>query len=387
MAEEDAPALEGFGHNLYDKTMTDFIKTWGIYLVPLAYLAGAVIVGLMLAAVILRASGFLAGRGDPAIARSLRKRIGPTLRTLLPLLLLSMVIPALNLSEEIGGLLRHLLGILTIAGFSWLLVRAAFFAEDIVGIRFAMDVRDNLEARKIQTQMKFFRQVVTVMVAVVAFAAILMTFDRIRQLGTAILASAGLVGVIAGFSAQKSLGTLFAGFQVAITQPIRLDDVVIVEGEWGRIEEITLTYVVVKVWDLRRVVLPINYFIERPFQNWTRVSADLLGTVFLYTDYTVPVEEVRGALHEILEASEKWDRKVWNLQVTDCRERTLELRAMMSAEDAGLLWDLRCEVREKLVGFVQSKFPECLPKTRAELAQTGTAGPRAGGGSAPKEIV
>jgi small-conductance mechanosensitive channel len=355
--------------------MSDFIHTWGIYLFPLIYPAAAVAAGLVIAAAGMRTAVYLIGRRDRNLGVLFRKRVGSAVRTLLPLLLMSLVFPFLALPERFGGPLRHLLGILTIIGFSWLFIRAVIFLEDLIGLRYTIDVRDNLEARKIHTQTRFFRQVVTAVVVVIALAAVLMTFDRIRQLGTAILASAGLVGVVAGFAAQKSLSTLFAGLQIAITQPIRLDDVVIVEGEWGRIEEITLTYVVVKVWDLRRVVLPITYFCDRPFQNWTRVSADLLGTVFLYTDYTLPVEEVRSALGAILDGSEKWDRKVWNLQVTDCREGTLELRAMMSAADAGVLWDLRCEVREKLVRFIQSKHPGCLPKTRAELTDTRRPGP------------
>jgi hypothetical protein len=289
-----------------------------------------------------------------------------------------MAVPSLDLPESMTGLIRHILGIFSIVGFSWFLLRLTLFVEDLIGIRYDLDVRDNLGARKIQTQVHFFRQVVSVIVIVVAFAAILMTFDRIRQLGTAILASAGLVGVIAGLAAQRTLGTLFAGFQVAVTQPIRLDDVVIVEGEWGRIEEITLTYVVVKIWDLRRLVLPITWFIERPFQNWTRVSADLLGSVFLYTDYTVPVDAMREELHRILDTSEKWDRKVGNLQVTHCSERTVELRALMSAEDASSLWDLRCEVREKLITFIQREYPESLPKTRAVLSSVPAGGPGKG---------
>jgi small-conductance mechanosensitive channel len=186
----------------------------------------------------------------------------------------------------------------------------------------------------------------------------------VRQLGTAMIASAGVAGIVIGFAAQKSLGTLLAGFQIAMTQPIRIDDVVIVEGEWGKIEEITLTYVVVKIWDLRRLVVPITYFIEKPFQNWTRTSADILGTVFLHVDYGVPVGAVREELTRILAASPNWDHKVNVLQVTDAKERTLELRALASSSDASKSWDLRCEMREKLVAFIQDQYPESLPRLR-----------------------
>jgi small-conductance mechanosensitive channel len=197
-----------------------------------------------------------------------------------------------------------------------------------------------------------------------------MGFDSFRTLGTGILASAGLASLMIGLAAQKIFGNFLAGIQIAFTQPIRVDDVVIVENEWGKIEEITLTYVIVRIWDLRRLVLPISYFIEKPFQNWTRVSADLLGTVLIYTDYTIPVNEVREELNRILKSSDKWDGKVSGLQVTNTTERTMELRALMSAADASIAWDLRCEVRGKLIEFIQKKYPDALPKARAELKKT-----------------
>ena len=195
----------------------------------------------------------------------------------------------------------------------------------------------------------------------------LMTFDRVRSLGAAILASAGIFGIVIGVAAQKTIGTFIAGFQIAITQPIRIDDVVVVENEWGRVEEITLTYVVIKIWDQRRLVVPITFFIEKPFQNWTRVSADLLGTVFIYVDYTIPVEAVREELRRILDKSHFWDKKVSGLEVTNTTERTVELRALVSAADSSNLWNLRCEVREKLIAFIQKNYPSSLPKLRAEL--------------------
>jgi small-conductance mechanosensitive channel len=204
-------------------------------------------------------------------------------------------------------------------------------------------------------------------IGVFTLASMLMVFDSVRQFGASILASAGIAGIIVGFAAQRSIATLLAGFQIALTQPIRLDDVVIVENEWGRIEEITLTYVVVRVWDLRRLVVPITYFIEQPFQNWTRSSADILGTVFLYVDYGVPLDAIRVEFARILQASRYWDRKVSVLQVTDAKEHTLELRALASAADASLAWDLRCEIREKLIMFIQHTYPESLPRFRASF--------------------
>jgi hypothetical protein len=195
----------------------------------------------------------------------------------------------------------------------------------------------------------------------------LMTFPAIRHIGITLFASAGVAGLVVGMAARSTLSNLFAGIQIALTEPIRIEDVVIVEGEWGWIEEIGTTYVVVRIWDLRRLVVPLSYFIEHPFQNWTRVTADLLGTVIVYADYTVPVEEVRAELHRILQASEMWDGKVWGLQVTDATEHTLQLRALMSAADSSIAWDLRCHVREKLVAFLQERHPHSLPRVRAEL--------------------
>jgi small-conductance mechanosensitive channel len=242
--------------------------------------------------------------------------------------------------------------------------------EDLILSRYNINVEDNLKARKIYTQTHIIKRIIAVIIIIVAVALILLGFDSFRQIGAGILASAGLAGLVIGFAAQKIIGNFLAGIQIAFAQPIRVDDVVIVENEWGWIEEITLTYVVVRIWDLRRLVVPISYFIERPFQNWTRVSADLLGTVFVYTDYTVPVNEIREELERIAKNSDKWDGKVCGLQVTNATEQTMELRALVSAADSSKAWDLRCEVREKLIEFIQNKYPEALPKTRAEIRGT-----------------
>lgn len=262
---------------------------------------------------------------------------------------------------------EHILAVVLIALVAWLLIRTTFVLEDYVLTRFDVDVKDNLRARKIHTQFRVLKRIVIAVVGLLAFGTILMTFDRVRQLGTTILASAGVVGIVVGMAAQRTIATFIAGLQIAVTQPIRVDDVVIVENEWGRIEEITLTYVVVRIWDLRRLIVPITYFIERPFQNWTRTSADILGTVFVYADYTVPVDVLRDQLQNILKKSEHWDGKVCVLQVTNASDRTMELRALMSAADASTAWTLRCEVREKLIDFIKKEYPQALPKVRAEL--------------------
>lgn len=239
-------------------------------------------------------------------------------------------------------------------------------AEELILRRYRIDVADNLEARTIYTQV-VLKKIATAVVMVFAAASMLMAFESVRQFGTSILASAGIAGIIIGFAAQRSIATLVAGFQIALTQPIRLDDVVIVEGEWGRIEDITLTYVVVQSWDERRLIVPITQFIEQPFQNWTRTSAAILATVFLHVDYRAPLDAVRAELPRILAASPHWNGKVNALQVTDAKPHTLELRALASADDASRAWDLRCEVREKLVTFIQREYPDSLPRVCGEF--------------------
>ncbi|SDM02390.1 Mechanosensitive ion channel [Geoalkalibacter ferrihydriticus] len=298
---------------------------------------------------------------------ALVKHLAAPAKWLLPLFLLLLVAPGLRLPEQASNILSHLFGLAFIGGFTWLLVAALFVLRDVVLHKFDVDAQDNLRARSMHTQINVLVKVVLVVIVVVAVSAMLMTFEPVRQIGVSLLASAGIAGIILGFAAQKSLATLFAGIQIAITQPIRLDDVVIVEGEWGRIEEITLTYVVVRIWDLRRLVVPITYFIEQPFQNWTRVTADLLGTVFIYADYRIPVAEVREQLHVFLKESQSWDGKVWGLQVTNATDRSVELRALMSAVDASVAWNLRCEIREKLLAWLQTNYAECLPRVRTEI--------------------
>lgn len=287
---------------------------------------------------------------------------------ILVLLIIRLILPV-KLPEEYHPVLKQSLSLLFIAMASYLLIKATYVLDGYVISRFNIDEKDNLKARKVRTQLNVLKRIVIVVVSILAFGMMLMTFEKVRQLGTTILASAGIVGIVVGMAAQRTIGTFIAGLQIAFTQPIRIDDVVIVENEWGRIEEVTLTYVVVKIWDLRRLIVPITYFIEKPFQNWTRETSELLGTVYLYVDYTVPVEAVRVELEKILKSSELWDGKVCVLQVTNTSEQTLELRALMSAQDASAAWSLRCHVREKLIAFIQKEFPDSLPKVRASLQQ------------------
>jgi small-conductance mechanosensitive channel len=351
--------------------MHHFLAAWQnvLWLVGLA--AGAVLLALLTHSVIYAIGKRIANRKEGKFYQLLVTRQERPTRLLLPLLALMGVIPWLPVSQIIVSRLNHVVGLLLIASIAWLLVTMLDVLQDYIEHRQTLAVGDSLTARRIRTQVQVLRHIAAVVIVVITIAIMVMTFPSARHVGESLFASAGLAAVVAGLAARSMLSNLLAGVQIALSQPIRLEDVVIVEGEWGWIEEITMTYVVVRVWDLRRLILPISYFIEKPFQNWTRNTADLLGTVFIYADYTLPVDEVRQELQRILQSSGMWDGKVWGLQVTNATDRTLELRALMSAASGSAAWDLRCYVREKLIAFLQQNYPESLPRTRGEI--TGVA--------------
>ncbi len=340
------------------------------------YFLAAVIVGLILHFVFWRVIQSLAASTttvfDDSLIRHCRR---PTLY-IFPILLLHFAMPFITagLPMRAVDFVGNAITVILILLVAWLLIRLGSVLEDLIMQRHRVDVADNLQARRIQTQVQIIKKVISLLVTVLALGAILMSFEQVRQLGAGLLASAGLAGLVIGLAAQKALGNLLAGIQIAITQPIRLDDVVIVENEWGWIEEITLTYVVVRIWDLRRLILPISYFIEKPFQNWTRTSADILGTIYLHTDYTVPVGAIREELRRIVEKSDKWDGKVASVVVTDTSPQAMEVRALISAASSSNAWDLRCEVREKLIDFIQKNYPDSLPRVRAEFHERGSSG-------------
>ncbi|MDD2679577.1 MAG: mechanosensitive ion channel [Candidatus Omnitrophica bacterium] len=276
------------------------------------------------------------------------------------------VIPYLRLAEKERLVTGYLANAVFIALTSWLSMKVVHILRDAILGRYDIHVRDNARARGIHTQMRMLANIVTAVIVLLTISFVLISIPGAGHIGVSILASAGIAGIVIGFAAQKALGNLIAGIQIAIAQPIRLDDVVIVENEWGWIEEINLTFAVVRIWDLRRLVVPISYFLEKPFQNWTRTRANLLGTVLIYADYNIPVKAIRDELSRILSESPLWDKKANVLQVTNMTEKTVELRALMSAMDSSALWDLRCAVREKLLEFLQTRFPGCLPKVRLE---------------------
>ncbi|HEX5507986.1 MAG TPA: mechanosensitive ion channel family protein [Pseudolabrys sp.] len=257
-----------------------------------------------------------------------------------------------------------LIAIIGLAG--WAIVAALSIAANLYLLRYRLDVEDNLLARKHNTQIRVLLRSIDVLIVLFTIGAALMTFEPVRQYGVSLFASAGVAGIIAGLAARPVLSNLFAGVQLAMTQPIRIADAVIVENEWGTIEEITSTYVVVQLWDLRRMIVPLTYFIEKPFQNWTRDSSALLGTILLYLDYSAPIGAIRQKLQEIVKQSKTWNGKTAVVQVTDANDRSIELRILVSANNAGATFDLRCEVREKLIDFLQREHPYALPRQRNE---------------------
>ncbi len=338
------------------------------HLTGISIAVAAVLMGLLAAAVLNRLLRRRHERRPFKVAGlplHLEEWNGP-MRALIPAWLLRIVAPSLGFPEVVLVPLSHALDLWIIGAIAWLARRSVSMARRMIMERFPIDVEDNLEARRVRTQVRVVGRVLTIAIVVLAAGAMLMTFEEVRQFGVSLLASAGLAGIVIGFAAQRSLGMLLAGIQIAISQPIRLDDVVIVEGEWGRIEEITLTYVVVRIWDERRLVVPVTYFLENVFQNWTRTAAQLLGTVYLYVDYSMPVDRVRDELKSILDSTPLWDGRVWGLSVTDTSERTVELRALVSAEDSSKVWDLRCLVRERMIAFLQREYPQSLPRLRLE---------------------
>lgn len=290
---------------------------------------------------------------------------------------LAFLIAGLSLAASLAPLppgwapvIRNILSVGFIALLGWIAL-TAFHVWMVVHLRrFKLDAEDNLLARKHVTQTRMLQRVVNVLIIVITGSVALMTFDSVRQYGVSLLASAGAAGLIVGLALQPVLKNLIAGIQLAMTQPIRIDDALIVEGEWGNVEEITSTYVVMRLWDWRRMILPLSYFIEKPFQNWTRENADLIGTVMLYLDHTAPVEAIRRKTQEILAASPLWDKRVLAVQVTDFKQTTMEVRILASAASAPRVFDLRCEIREKVIAFLQQEHAYALPRFRTEPAES-----------------
>jgi small-conductance mechanosensitive channel len=337
----------------------------------------AAVLGLLLAMVIAVLMRRVAGFEKTRPAAAMAAHCAAPLRALLPVVAMSIALSGLDLSAGVAALLPRIFSLLTIALTGWLAVRAVRGLIDYFVAAHSIDHADNLEARRMQTQIRLLGRVLIIVISIATVAGVLVFIPSIRNIGISLFASAGIAGLAVGLAARPALSNIIAGIQIAITQPIRLEDAVVVEGEWGWIEEINLTFVVVRIWDLRRLVLPISYFIEKPFQNWTRTTADILGSVILYVDYSVPLDEVRTEFGRALRASEYWDRKVDVVHVTDCTEKTMQIRLLMSAGNSSRAWELRCEVRERLIGYLQRHHPESLPRLRLEKSAVAESDPAA----------
>ncbi|MGH9586075.1 MAG: mechanosensitive ion channel family protein, partial [Acidobacteriaceae bacterium] len=312
-----------------------FLQHWHDLLIAVAFLAAAIIIALIVHAIVFWVLRRFARRKAALLGQSLTRHAqGPT-RWIFPLLAVLVILPGLPLTPKVMDALQHITGLGLIAAAAWLVILCVEIFTDVITGRYRIDVKDNLTARRIQTQFKMLNRIVIVLVVIVALAIMLMTFSAIRHIGESVLASAGLASLIVGLAAKGTLSNLIAGVQIAFTQPFRIEDAVIVEGEWGWIEEIGTMYVVVRLWDWRRLVLPLSYFLDHPFQNWTYKSADLLAHCYLYTDYSVPVQALREELACILKSTPLWGGKVCVLQVSQLEQFTVQIRALMDARSGG----------------------------------------------------
>ncbi len=337
-------------------------SAWRILMVALAGVLVALGVLWVGEVVVLRVT-----RSMPLAARVAQQSRAPA-RMLLPLVALQVVWQGAPDAFPLIGGVRHANSLLLLLALTWLGMRAARGVAQGVVAMHPVDVEDNLQARRIHTQTRMLARTAMFVILLAGLALMLMTFPGARQFGASLLASAGVVGLVAGIAARPIFSNLIAGLQIALAQPIRLDDVLVVQGEWGRVEEITGTYVVLKIWDERRLIIPLQWFIENPFENWTRNSASIIGTVFLWVDYRMPIEPLRAEAQRACEASPDWDQRLCKLQVTEAGESAVQLRLLLTSVSSGRNWDLRCSVREALVQFMQQAYPQYLPVTRVELA-------------------
>lgn len=371
----------------------DFIH--GILAQPWARVALVLVAALVVAIVIFNVLRFAARRAlrPGAVLAIVLQRCERPFETLLPLLALQFALMSANLGlpQTVWfKALDHAVTVAVYVALTWLAIRAVSGVERAINLRNPVDIEDNLRARQVQTQAKVLSRSAMFLIGLLGAALILMTFPKVQAFGASILASAGVAGLVIGLAARPVLGNLLAGLQIALAQPIRLDDVLIIQNEWGRVEEITGTFVVLKIWDERRLVIPLQWFIENPFQNWTRTSSQILGTVFLYVDYGMPLAPLREELDRLVHGAPEWDKRVFVLQLTDADQRTMQLRILVSSKNSGLNFDLRCRVREGLIDFLQRNYPQHLPRLRVDTAPHDAPGSEAvhveqplGGGGSP----
>ncbi len=333
--------------------------------VPAATILGTVLVAI-LAYVVVRPIARRVSRHSP-VAGAVNRRLDKPLRWLLPMIAIQISVE--GVSDDLIGVegVRHVAAVLLIGAFTMAAIAVVRGVTDAVALLHPQDVADNLDARRVLTQARVLSRIAIGVALFAGLAFILMTFPRARQFGTSLLASAGLSALVVGLAARSVFGNLLAGLQIALSQPIRIDDVLIVQGEWGRVEEITSTYVVLKIWDERRLVVPLQWFIDNPFQNWTRTTSQIIGSVFLWVDYTTDLGPLRTEATRLAQGSKDYDGRVCLLQVVETSERAMQLRLIASSPSAGQSWDLRCLLREGLIAFMQRHQPQALPRLRADL--------------------
>jgi len=344
--------------------MFGWVPQW---MVGLGLVAGAITAALFVYGIAARIIKRALGTRRPAATLFLQRVAGPA-RLALCLAAVALVLPLAPLNDLLREQLTHFFVVAVIALIGWISIRGVDMAAARYVQRFRLDTNENLLARKHVTQVRVFKRVIHTLIVIIAVSAALMTFESVKQYGVSLFASAGAAGLIVGLAARPLLSNLIAGVQIAVTQPIRIEDAVIIENEWGWIEDIASTYVVVRLWDWRRLVVPLSYFIERPFQNWTRDTQSLIGAIALHVDYGTDVSRIRHRLEQAVKESKLWDGAVVNLQVVDTSPRAIELRALVSARTAPQSWDLRCEIREKLLAFIREEMPEAFPRDRTTIS-------------------
>ncbi len=345
------------------------IKYWQI-------LALAAVAGLMAGWLAIRILKFISRKQDTKTWQTVHRSITSVLYFFFLVLFVNLVANNRYVTKEESYLIYSASKVALIAVSAWLAIRLILLSERLILNQLDLNKTNNLQERKLFTKVKFIKRLIVIAILIIAVALLLLSFQRGREFGLGLLTSAGIVSVIVGFAAQKTIANLLAGIQIAFTQPLKIEDVVIVEGEWGTIEEINLTYVVVRIWDLRRMILPITYFVEKPFQNWTRNDSRVVGTALFYLDYHTPVDKLREHFLELLAASPLWDKDTAALQLTDTKDQYIVLRATMSARDAPDAFDLRCYIRENMIAFIRDEYPQALPSLPVRHEKKGSADAR-----------
>jgi small-conductance mechanosensitive channel len=362
------PEFNGNGKMMFEKLLSrDVTQAQHDGIMAAIVIVLALAAGIAVHRIVFAILARLAKRRELLFGAMVRRARRPA-AFILPLLAVLAVFPNVELPADWVTRVEHATGIATIAATAWAIVALILLGADYAKGHQTVVDEDNLRFRQIETRVDSLSRVAVTIVVIVATATCLMTFPAVRAIGATMLASAGLAGLAVGLATRPLLENLVAGVQIALTQPIRIDDVVIVESQFGRIEEITATYVVVALWDRRRMILPLTYFIDKPFENWTRRSADLIGAIMLFTDYSMPVDALRAELDRMLPQSPLWDGNVKGVQVTDTDASGMQIRILVSARNAASLFDLRCYVREGLIGFIQAGYPLAFPSTRIDAA-------------------